>query len=384
MGKTTLLRHLFPQSKIVTFDPLIDIENAKADPDLFLRSQPSPVILDEIQYVPELVPALKRKVDQNRKNSQYLVTGSQQWAVMKTLAESLAGRVAFLDLHGFSLAEAQEIVAQPSLLENWLFQKQIDSDFFSNERSYVSRPHIFHSLWRGWFPETFFIQDEFIPSFYQGYQRTYLERDVRSIAEIKDLSLFQRFLSYCAALTAQEVNFSQFGREIGVSPDTAKDWLSILKATFQWMEVPAFSLNSVQKISQKPKGYLTDSGLICFLQSLSSPEALSGHPLFGATFESAVVMDIKKRVQTLRLAPTFYHWRVHSGAEIDLVLELDGVLFPIEIKSKSNPNGKDARGIVEFRKKYSTRKIAQGLVICLCDRPYPVNENDWAVPWDVL
>jgi predicted AAA+ superfamily ATPase len=383
VGKSTLLQQTFGDRgwPSFVFDPVLDVANARKDPDLFLDNHPPPLILDEIQFAPELASALKRRIDRRRTPGQYLLSGSQQWSVMKSLAESLAGRVAFLDLHGFSLAELSRKPPAHVWLEQWLAEPQ-GFPARKSVRLDLPRP-LFEQLWRGFLPEAQFLDLQVIPDFHLAYQRTYLERDVRLLADITNWDQFGRFLRLAAALTAQEVNQSQLGREIGLTPQTVRRWLDLLKATFQWFEVPAYSGNAIKRVSQKPKGYLGDSGFGCFAQAISSPSALSGHPLLGALFETAVVAEIRKMCTLLSPPPLLYHWRSHGGAEVDLLLERDGRLFPIEIKATSRPSRSDTRGITAFRETYPRLRISKGLVIAPTEAVLAVSENDYAMPWDL-
>ena len=218
-GKTTLLQHLFPAWDFVTFDPVTDIEGARADPDLFLDNHPAPLILDEIQYATEVVAALKRRVDRaGNLPGQYILTGSQQWQVMRLLAESMAGRAVFIDLQGLSVAESRDS-AHGGWLQHWLTDGIAAPIWQSGQRSGIS---LHRWLWRGTLPGTLQIKDEWIPAFWDAYQRTYIERDARAMAELGDWHQFGLFLRLAGALSAQEVNLSHLGREIGVVPNTAR------------------------------------------------------------------------------------------------------------------------------------------------------------------
>ena len=380
VGKSRLLQELFPNLPCVTFDPVMDIENAKSDPDLFLRNRKPPVILDEIQYVPNLVPAIKRMVDKDKKPAQFLITGSQQWEVMKNLSESLAGRVVFLDLESFALKEINQTTEQPHWLERWLSQPSLE--MIKNFQPPQRHRSLYEQLWRGFFPEAHFLELENIPDFLSAYQRTYIERDVRQIAEIENFEIFGRFFKLCGALTAQEVNHSELGRDLGITPQTAARWLAILKATFQWFEVPPFFGNTIKRISKKPKGYLSDTGLICATQIIASPESIGSHPLWGALFETAVVHEVRKLCRSIPLPPAMYHWRSHRGAEIDLLLERDGKFYPIEIKANSHPGKKEGAGIEAFRQTYPALNIQCGLIIAPTDQAYPIAEDIFVIPWD--
>lgn len=387
VGKTTLINHLFPSFDKVVFDPVQDIDNARAEPDLFLDNHPAPLVLDEIQYAPEVVPSLKRRIDCDRRPGSYILTGSQQWEILKTISESLAGRAVFVDLEGFSMAEISEEVDGPSWLSRWLDDAE---DFINHPpaRRETTRTLI-EQLWRGWLPESDKLPLDLLTSFHEGYLRTYIERDVRQHAEVEDWQQFGRFVQLTAAMNAREINYSQLGRDIGVTPQTAQRWLSILKATFQWYEVSAYSGNAIKRLSEKPKGYVADTGFACYLQRISSPAALAGHPQLGALFESAVAAEIRKMSSLMGTAPRLYHWRSHGGAEVDLVMERDGIIYPLEIKLTTNPSRKDTRGIHAFRATYPNHRIAPGLVITPGSSArekalMKISDHDYALDWTAM
>ncbi|MEN8254418.1 MAG: DUF4143 domain-containing protein [Verrucomicrobiota bacterium] len=192
-----------------------------------------------------------------------------------------------------------------------------------------------------------------------------------------------RSVQLAAALTAQEINHSQFGRKIGTTPQTARRWLAVLKATFQWFEIPAWHGNAIKRISSKPKGYFADTGLACHLTRITSPDALDGHPMTGALFETIVVSEIRKLMAPLARKAAFHHWRIHSGSEVNLILERDGTLYPIEIKLASRPSRKDTKGIQALRRDYPDRRIAPGLIIAPAENMEQLGENEYAVPWNL-
>ncbi|GJL54400.1 MAG: ATPase [Nitrospirales bacterium] len=384
VGKSTLIEHAFPPgTDCVVFDAVLDVGNARQDPDLFLDNHPSkPLLLDEIQYAPELVAAIKRRVDRNREPGQFILTGSQQWEVMKSLAESLAGRAVFVDLEGFSLAEMTGHADSPSWLVSWL---EDPHEFInSNHQTILLQYTLYELLWRGFLPMATTVPLDTIPDFHDAYLKTHIERDVRLLADISEWQTFGRFVRLTAALTAQEINYSQLGREIGISPQTARRWLDMLKGTFQWFDVHAFSGNSLKRVTSKPKGFIADTGFACAAQRISSPVALEGHPLLGALFETAVAAEIRKQRALLSPKPHMYHWRSAGGAEVDLLLERDGKLFPMEIKVTSQPARRDARGIKAFRDSYPNLDIQPGLVIAPADRFQKISEDDYAMPWNVI
>lgn len=309
VGKTTLLRRVFPTLDYVVFDASLDLEQARSEPELFLKNHPGPVILDEIQYAPELVASIKRAVDANQaRPGQFLLTGSQQWQVMSALAESLAGRVAFVEL----------------------------------------------------------------------------ERDARLAGEVGDWHDFGRFVRLMSALTAQEINHSQLGREIGINPKTAQRWLRMMQATFQWFELPPFFADRIKRVSKSPKGSLADTGMACHHAAMSSPQALSSHPLFGALFETAMVCELRKTLALIGGSANLYHWRASTGAEVDCIIERDGWLHPIEIKLTAQPTHKQTLGLQAFRKAHPDQRIGHGLMLCAIDQPRWISEDVLALPWNLL
>jgi len=381
VGKTTLLQHLFPRLDYVVFDASLDIEGARRDPDLFLRNHPPPLILDEIQYAPEVVAAIKRAVDRaGSAPGQFILTGSQQWQVLKTLAESMAGRAAFLELQGFSLPELSD--SQGCWLGQWLSAPDQFQEWTRTSGYYPGDLQTW--LWKGFLPGAQTLPDDLVADFWGGYHRTYVERDARLIGEIQNWQEFGRFIGLMTALTAQEINYSQLGREIGITPQTSKRWLTILEATFQWFALPAFSGNPIKRVSLRPKGHLADTGLACYHARLSAPRRLGSHPLFSALFESAMVQELRKQAATLGISPSWSHWRSAGGAEVDLLLEKDGTLYPFEFKLTTNPSRRDVSGIAAFKTAHPGRHVGRGAVVCAVERPRWITDDIMAIPWNLL
>lgn len=381
VGKSTLLRHLLPSLRHITFDPSIDIDNARQDPDLFIRNLELPVILDEIQYAPELLSSIKRFVDKNKEPAQFFITGSQNFSVMRHVSESLAGRVGVLSLYPFSLSEK---LGKPNV---WLqsFLQDPKKFLHGNVNRLLSDSvlSIVELLWRGMYPGLLGLPNTLVQDSLDSYFRTYIERDIRLISQISDLQQFSRFAALLSNLTAQEINHNQLGRELGITSQTAKRWVDVLIGSYQWLSIPAFSKNTIKRISQKAKGYMTDTGMACYLMHIGSHESLRSHPKVGSIFESFVVQDIIKQLALVEGRPAIYHWRAYSGAEVDLLLEVNNQYFPIEIKYKSHPTAKDARGVKSFRESYPQLNIGPGLIIAPVDHVYTVAENCYVLPFDV-
>ena len=204
------------------------------------------------------------------------------------------------------------------------------------------------------------------------------------MSDVSDLHEFSRFVALVANLTAQEINFNELGRDIGITPKTAVRWLNILIGSYQWVEVAPYSGNTLKRISGKSKGYFIDTGLACHLMHISTPQALLGHPKLGALFETAVVNDILRQIAMLPGKPAVYHWRSHAGAEVDLLLEMDNIYYPIEIKCKNRPSKHDTSGVKAFRETYPHLKIAPALIICTAHEMQPLGNNCYAMPFDLI
>lgn len=378
VGKTTLIRHLFEDRyKTVTFDPVQDVSQAREDPDLFLANNPGKLFLDEVQYAPELLAAIKRRVDRSRQPGQYILSGSQNLSVVKNISESLAGRVAIIELPALSFHEITAATA-PSLLATWIREKSPNC-----ERTDCALPWN-EMIFRGGFPGTLGMPNHLLDRFFSGYLQTYIERDIRAVADIGNLQLFSRFYRLLGALSATEINSSQLGRDLSIDRRTALAWKNILESTYQWIELPAFTRNPVKRIASKGKGVFADTGMLCHLQRITAPEMIAGHPLQGRLIETWGINEVLKTCAAWPQRPAFYHYRSARGAEVDLILEMNGWLYPIEIKAKSHPSSKDTSGIRSFRTAFPNEQIAEGLLVCGVEEPMRIAPDVTAVPWHSL
>jgi len=385
VGKSTLIGHLFgSEYDAVVFDPVQDIGQARAEPDLFLSNHPGRLFLDEVQYAPELLAAIKRRVDRSGEPGQFILSGSQNLSVIKNISESLAGRVAIVELHGLAFREIQGLRGD-GWLWNWV-NKAADAEF-SGAKADAENPGgqpWYAAIHRGGLPGTLDMPESLLPRFFDSYLKTYVERDIRSVADIGNLQLFTRFFRLLGALSSTEINASQIGRDLDVDRRTAMAWKSVLESTYQWTEIPAFSRNAVKRVVGKSKGVFSDTGMLCHLQRIASPDMLAGHPLQGRIVETWVIGEVLKICSGWNVFPGFYHYRSVGGAEVDLILELNGRLYPIEVKSKAHPSRKDAGGIKSFREAFPNEDIAEGLLVCAAERPFRISENVLALPWEVL
>jgi predicted AAA+ superfamily ATPase len=370
-GKTTILKQMFSgRVPIISLEPPDIRAAAGADPRRFLSFYPPPVIFDEIQYASNLLPYIKERIDGDRaRYGQYILTGSQNLLLMQQVTETLAGRTAVLNLLPLSSAEIAGDAERP-------FPWEIDAIQPGGKTSV----DIWKTILRGFYPEIASHPDRDPRLWQAAYMQTYLERDLRNQRNIGDLSLFQVFLRALAARTAQKLSLSELARDTGISVNTAKNWLSLLQASFQVFLLRPYFANIGKRLVKSPKAYFADTGLVCYLVGLRDTEHAAAGPMGGALFENLVVSEIYKRFSHRGEEPAMYFWRTAAGQEVDLVLELQGKLIPVEIKASATPRPNMAEGIQKFRGYFGSR-CAQGFVIHSGDITIPFSDNSLAIPF---
>lgn len=325
-GKTTLLKSLFGRThRFVSLENTETRILAQEDPAGFLERYAAPVIIDEVQYAPELLSYIKTKIDENRKPGQWLLTGSQNFVLMDKVTQSLAGRAAVLTLLPFSYAEAVETA--DTTLEPGKWVKGLAQD--------VKPKNLSLSNWilRGSYPEVVVNPKVDRQLWCGSYITTYLERDIRNLTSVGDLNQFERFVKLCATRTGQILNLTEMARDIGISVSTARRWLSILETGYQVYLLYPYYKNIGKRLVKSPKLYFTDTGLASYLLGLHEKETLLNSPSFGPLFETAVVVDILKRFLNFGVLPSLYYLRTRDGLEADLVLDLAGSLYLFEMKA---------------------------------------------------
>jgi len=375
-GKTTLLKHLFGENHgYVSLEPPDVRAAAAADPRGFLAMNPAPVILDEVQYAPDLLPYIKEAIDSRRQErGLYLLTGSQNLMLMTQVTESLAGRAAILRLLPFSRRETQGEPEMPLPWERPLSQTP----------SLMAPPsELWQSFLRGGYPELAVEPDRDIGLWHASYLQTYLERDVRSLRQIGDLTLFQNFLRALAARSAQLLNLAELARDLGVALNTAKSWLAVLEATFQVIILRPYFANVGKRLAKSPKVYFSDVGTLCHLTGLKDPDHAATGPMGGAIFETAVLMEIIKTIIHRGQEPQVYFWRTAAGAEVDIVVAAGGRLIPLEVKLSATPRPAMARNITAFQKDLQNH-AAPGYVIHPGEVRLPLASEVKALPFGDL
>lgn len=352
-GKTTLLRHYAGERcAYVTLDDPLTRDFARSDPKGFLAQFSASVILDEVQYVPELLHYLKLLIDEDRRPGRFLLTGSQQFSVMRGVSESLAGRVAVLDLLPFSLAE-------------------------------YSVPQLAMNLWQGGYPACA-LNPAARDLWLKSYVQTYLERDVRELLALRDVAAFEQFLMLCAARHSQLLNRARLARDSGMTEPTIKHWLATLEASYLIYQLPAWSGNLGKRLIQSPKLYFVDSALVLYLTRHPSMEMLLSGPMAGALFEGLVVIEVLKAFTSRGKPPALYHLRMQEGTEVDLILDLGTHLLPIEIKLTATPGLGHFSALKKVRQFTQAQWHKQSWLVCTATQEQQLSDDQWVIPWQKL
>ena len=375
-GKTTLIKKLIDireNMTYVTLDYPRIRELARSDPELFLQQYPAPVVIDEVQYAPELLPYIKIQIDNNRQNGQYILSGSQMFRLMKNVSESLAGRTGILSLYALSRAEIYGTEEVPFLPSSELTMK--------HDETITS---IFDRIYRGSMPQMI-IDPELTPDAYFGeYMQTYMERDIRELIEIKNESKFLKFIACAAARTGQELNLSDIAKDVGIYSKTADNWISLLVTSGLVYLLQPYSGNTIKRILKRPKMYFMDTGLACYLSLWNNPRALENSAAAGAMFETYVVSEIIKEYTNkgIDVRSRLAYYRDNNGKEIDLMIIENGNIYPVEIKKSADP-GKEALKNFSVLTGLSNG-IGEGAVICLSSVSYPLDKKNKVVPIGML
>lgn len=379
VGKTTFLRHIAEKERTyVTLDSLDYRQMAKNDPRLFLSNFPPPVIIDEIQYAPELLPYIKVMIDEARFknasdcNGMFWLTGSQQFHMMKDVTESLAGRIAVFNLLGLSNRELSDQESRPFLPDT----------FSGNDMVMIDAPVFFKKVWRGSFPGVITRNDSDWSIFFDSYINTYIDRDVRDLTQVADLGKFYSFTKAAAARTGQLLNYASLARDADISQPTAKSWMSVLVTSGLVYLLYPFYRNLNKRMLSTPKLYFLDTGLAAFLTNWNTSEVLSAGAMSGEFFETWCFSELlKSYLHSGRQAPFFYY-RDKEKREIDLLIENNGVLHPVEFKKSATLKKSD---IATFRVLEKIKvPVGQGALISLSPENIMISENCSAIPAPLL
>jgi uncharacterized protein len=377
VGKTTLLEMCSEKGRgYVTLDDL-DLRNlAINDPGLFLQKFPAPLLIDEVQYAPQLFSYIKIKVDKEKKKGMYWLTGSQKFHLMKGISESLAGRVAIIDLLGFARSELDNRKGSclPFIPESkWINAAR------QRKKDPTSLQDAYHQIWQGSFPQ---VNVDRKPStrqrFFSSYIQTYLQRDVRDILGVSNETVFHNFLCAVAARSGQMLNYADLARDAAIDNKTAKSWLSVLETSGLVYLLKPYYRNVTKRLIKTPKLYFLDTGLCSYLTKWPDSQSLEAGAMSGAILETYLFSEILKSYWHNGLDAPFFFYRDTDQKEVDLVIEQGDTLYPVEFKKTATPSITATKHFKVLEK--LDKKVGDGAVICFVEKDIPLSETVTAIP----
>lgn len=378
VGKTTLLRHLACEGReYVTLDDPLSRSLANEDPRLFLSRFPPPVLIDEIQYAPGLLPYLKMVVDDNPSTGSFWLTGSQPFHLMHGVSESLAGRIAVIQLMGLSQQEIRYTGNTQPFRPTRRHLEGVESSNFC-----PSPGEIYEQIFRGGLPALIAKPETDRDLFFGSYVQTYLQRDIRDLARVGDENAFLRFLRAVAARTGQLLNLADLARDVDIAPNTAKSWLSILEVSGVIHLLEPYHTNLTNRLVKAPKIHFLDTGLCAYLCRWMSPETIEAGAMAGAFLESWAISEVLKSFRHNGCQDPLYFYRDRDRREIDLLIVSDGMIHPIEIKHTATPRRSHVQSFNYLNK--LDLPIGPGALLNLSQTPMPLSDNAWSFPLGLL
>lgn len=375
VGKSTLLKQLGGDYRYVTFDDPVVLTQAQQEPSLFMLNHSGKLILDEVQYAPEIFSSLKLAIDQQQQNGLFLLSGSQAFQLMQNVSETLAGRIAVLKLQGFSLREIQQIDFTPAFVPtlDFLTQREKNTQVVEN---------IWEIIHQGYMPRLYQQETDW-HLYYSSYVATYIDRDVRQLTNVSNIGDFTRFMAAIAARSGELLNYSSVAQEVGVSLDTIKRWTMILETSGIIYLLQPYSNNHLKRAIKTPKIYMLDTGLMAWLTKWLTPETIQFGAKSGQFFETFVVSEILKSFYNNGVEPPIYFYRDTNQKEIDLLIEYDRKLYPIEIKTTADPDKKMAKAFNILRDNLPPDdiEVTHGLIINQYPQKMWLAENLIALPY---
>jgi predicted AAA+ superfamily ATPase len=379
VGKTTLLRHLTSgQSRAyVTLDNRAARELAQEDPALFFQTYKPPVLIDEVQFAPNLFPQIKTLCDESEETGLFWLTGSQQYQLMEVARESLAGRMSILTLYGLSQAEKAGVdfgdtldFSLACLLKR---QKQV-------ERNDVAA--VYEHIWQGGMPQIFHADPEQRQEYYHSYLNTYIMRDIAELGDVTDTLRFGKFITACAALVGQMVNYRTLAEASDISEPTAKNWLYLLEGLGIVFLLRPYANNALKRLVKTPKLYFCDTGLAAHLSMWPTAQTLQNGAASGAFFENYVVMELLKGHASAPITANMSYYRDSNMKEIDLFVETNGRIHPLEIKKSATPDRREIKKFSILEK--TTLETGEGGIVCMCQEPMPIDALNCYIPCNLI
>ncbi|MCD7819784.1 MAG: ATP-binding protein [Lachnospiraceae bacterium] len=379
VGKTTMLKHLAEGTDrtYVSMDHAMARDLAKTDPILFFQTYKPPILIDEIQKAPELFEQIKIICDESDEKGLIWLTGSQQYGMMKKVRETLAGRIGILELYGLS---AREKAGLP-------FDNELDFSLDTLCRRQLKLPKnniitVFNHIWNGGMPQVQDVDEELRQEYFNSYVDTCLMRDVTESGGITDSVKFRKFLTGCASIISEQVNYTTLAESADISPSTAKEWLKVLESLHIIYLLAPYSNNELKRLSKTPKLYFCDTGLCANLSMWLTPDTLRNGAASGHYYENYVVMELVKNYACSRASANLTYYRDSNAKEIDLFIEENNVIHPLEIKKSANPDRRDVKKFRVIDK--STLQRGNGGIICMCEEPLPIDEQNCFIPSNLI
>ncbi|MBQ0009906.1 MAG: ATP-binding protein [Ruminococcus sp.] len=379
VGKTTMLKHLAEGTgrTYVSLDNSGARELAKSDPVLFFQTYKPPILIDEIQKAPELFEQIKIMCDASEDKGVFWMTGSQQYGMMKNVRETLAGRVGIVTLYSFSQREKAGIT----------FEHELDFSLANLQDRQKKTPKndivtVFHHIWEGGMPQVFGADEEMRAEYYNSYIDTYLMRDIAEAGGITDEVRFQKFLRACAALVSEQVNYATLAEAADISQPTAKNWLEVLQGLGIVFLLMPYANNELKRLAKTPKLYFCDTGLCAFLSMWLTADALMVGAAGGHYYENYVVSELLKNYAYSAVKANLTYFRDSNAKEIDLFVEENGMIHPLEIKKSANPDRREVKKYQVLDKTAVPR--GNGGIICMCEEPIPIDAENCLIPGNLI
>lgn len=379
VGKTTMLKHMAEKQSrtYVSMDNTMARTLAKSDPVLFFQTYKPPIIIDEIQKAPELFEQIKIMCDENEERGLFWLTGSQQYKTMKNIRETLAGRIGILELYSLSKNEVEGLTftneldfSLPCLQERWQLTKKNDI------------VEVFEHIWRGGMPDALRADAEQRQEYFNSYIETYLMRDVAEEGGITDVVRFRKFLNACAALVAEQVNYKTLAEAAEISQPTAKEWLRLLQGLGIVYLLPPYANNELKRLAKTPKLYFCDTGLCAYLSMWLTRDTLMSGAASGHYFENYVVIELLKNFAYSPSKANLTYYRDSNAKEIDVFVEENGVIHPLEIKKSANPDRREVRKYEVLDKANLERGC--GGIVCMCEEVIPIDSKNCFIPCNLI
>ena len=379
VGKTTMLKHLAKGQKrtYVSLDVTTAMELAQNDPVLFFQTYKPPVLIDEVQYAPRLFRQIKIMCDQSEETGLFWLTGSQQYKMMEIARESLAGRVGIMPMYSLSQTEKARII----------FENELDFSLACfQERQRLAEKNdvvaVYEHIWRGGMPQVQYADAEQLHEYFESYVNTYVMKDVVGLGEVRDTVRFIKFIKACAALVGEIVNYKNLAVASDISEPTAKNWLSLLEGLGIIYLLRPYSNNALKRLIKSPKLYFCDTGLVAHLSMWLTPQTLMNGAASGHFFENYVVIELLKSYSCSPKKANMTYYRDSNAKEIDIFIEENNMVHPLEIKKSANPDRREVKKFDVLSK--TTLEKGAGGIICMCEEPVPIDSSNCFIPSNLI